>query len=117
MTHVIIEDGIVITVGVDANVFARAIEAPSDIIFGDSYIDGEFRRVAPRPESAALTPVDQRERAYQSLQIVDWNGKSITVDEANNIYLEYSAERSAKADEIQELIIAAKMYVRNLYPD
>ena len=49
--------------------------------------------------------------------LIPWEGKLITVDQANKVYLEYSAKGSTKATEIQVLIIAAKTYIRELYPD
>lgn len=74
--------------------------------------------------TAELTPAEKRELEYQirrykedESELLPWGGKALTVDEANKAYLEYLAEGSSKATEIQTLIIAAKSYIRELYPD
>ena len=121
---VIVEDNQVITVGIDKTLFPFAIEAPDDIIYGDLYINGEFKKVAPRPEPIVYTQEELRKQAYLTLTekedkspLILWNGENITVDNANKIYLEYFAENNDKAIEIQKLIISAKLYIRELYPD
>lgn len=65
-----------------------------------------------------------RERAYECMTtkedgtaLITWEGSAITMDRANKVYLEYSAENSPRAAEIQALIIPAKVYIRELYPD
>ncbi len=63
------------------------------------------------------TPQEKRELAYETDPIIEWEGSMITVDQANKVYLEYSAEGSDKAAEIQTLIVVAKTYIRELYPD
>lgn len=89
---------------------------------GDIYKDGMWHKGAPN--TPVLSPTELREQAYESMTIktdgtdlIPWEGKSITVDQANKVYLEYSAEGSPKAIEIQALIVAAKTYIRELYPD
>ncbi|MDD4564759.1 MAG: hypothetical protein PHE79_04710 [Eubacteriales bacterium] len=126
MMFVIVEQetGKVLTVNVNKTLFPRAIEAPDDIIYGDMYRDGEFQRVAPRPDPVILTPAELREQAYETMTykadgtaLILWDEQSITVDRANKVYLEYSAEGSPKAAQIQALIVAAKTHIRGLYPD
>lgn len=53
---VIVEDNKVVTVNVNNSVFPMSIEAPDDIIFGDKYENGEFQRIAPRPEPLPPEP-------------------------------------------------------------
>lgn len=114
---VIIEDGIVVSVDVDKDIFDMSIEAPDDIIFGDEYENGEFKRVAPRPEPIILTQQELREQSYETLKCITWESTEITVDEANKLFLNYFAENNPKVNEIQPLIIEAKEYIRTLYPD
>lgn len=124
MQYVIIEEGRVVTTNVDINIFPFAVGSPDDIIFGDEYINGEFKKVAPRPEPIVYTQEELRKQAYLTLTekedkspLILWHGENITVDNANKIYLEYFAENNDKAIEIQKLIISAKLYIRELYPD
>lgn len=63
------------------------------------------------------TPNELREKEYISNPLINWDNKTITVNEANQIYLAYFAENNSKSIEIQSLIISAKEYIRNLYPD
>ena len=124
MKYVIVERDMVQVESVDINIFPFAIEAPDDIIYGDLYINGEFKKVAPRPEPIVYTQEELRKQAYLTLTekenkspLILWHGENITVDNANKIYLEYFAENNDKAIEIQKLIISAKLYIRELYPD
>ena len=126
MMFVIVESdsGKVLTANVDKAIFPMAIEAPDDIVYGDIYRDGEFQRITPRPEPVILTPAELREQSYRAMitkedgaGLISWESKAITVDQANKVYLEYSAENSPKAEEIQAIIIQAKSYIRTLYPD
>lgn len=65
----------------------------------------------------ATTPQEQRRQVYEAESVVTWNGSVITVDEANKVYLQHSAEGNQKAQEIQTLIVAAKELIRQMYPD
>ena len=58
-----------------------------------------------------------REQAYELEKCVEWNGSMITVDEANNMFLEYEAEGNKKAEELTRLIAAAKSKIREKFPD
>jgi len=72
----------------------------------------------PIPEvSLTPTPAQQREQEYETNPLIEWEGESITVDQANFVYLQYSAEGSPKATEIKTLIIAAKESIRQMCPD
>jgi hypothetical protein len=89
---------------------------------GDGYKDETWYKI--NPYKPILSSAELREQAYQTMTtkadgtgLIAWEGKAISVDQANKIYLEYSAEGSSKATEIQALIVAAKTYIRELYPD
>lgn len=70
------------------------------------------------------SPIVLREQAYSAMAyrtdgspMIEWENIALTVDQANVIYLNYAAEGSEKASEIQELIADAKTYIRELYHD
>ncbi len=80
--------------------------------------DGEIVSVEPLPLlEPDLTPAQQREHEYETNPLVEWEGENITVDQANLVYLQYLAEGSQKAEEIQTLIATAKESIRQMYPD
>lgn len=88
------------------------------------YCTGEYLRnpATGQPEKIIkeepiLTAAELRERTYGNNTLITWQEESITVDQANQIYLQYSAEGSSRAEEIQGLIIEAKNHVREMYPD
>lgn len=64
-----------------------------------------------------IDPSELRRQAYAEMQIIQWEGSSITVDQANKVWLDYSAEANEKAVLIQTLIKEAKEHIRELYPD
>ena len=70
-----------------------------------------------RPEPIQPTPVEEREEAYRTLPIVEWEDKLLTVDQANKIYYNYFVEDSYNALLIKENIIIAKQTIRELYPN
>lgn len=125
MQYVIIEDQTVVTIQVDKEWFPMAIEAPDDIVCGDSYYNGDFQRVSPRRELVAWTPSQLRERAYETMlfkedgvtPLILWQGEAITVDMANGLWLVYQAENSPMANQLQEMIVIAKKCIRQLTPD
>ncbi len=71
----------------------------------------------PVPEVIPPTPAQQREEAYNTQPIVDWEGEKLTVTQAAQKWQYYAAEGSAKADELQTLIAAAKQTIREQFPD
>lgn len=122
--NVIVEDSVIVTISVDKEVFPMAIEAPDDIMCGDTYTNGKFQRVAIRPDPIVLTPQELREQAYESMTykgdgfaLITWENQNLTVDKARKIFLEYLSEGNEKTNNIQPLIATAKEYIRNLYPD
>ena len=89
---------------------------------GDIYKDGTWSHVEPIVDPK--TPTEQREEAYTSLThksdgtpLIEWEGQVITVDISNKKWLDYSAEGSTIANELSALIVTAKAYIRELYPD
>ena len=72
----------------------------------------------PRPEPEPLTPVEQRELAYETELICEYGNGVYTVDYMNKLWYEYSAEGNVeKAEEIQQIIAEAKAEIRERYPD
>lgn len=87
-----------------------------DVKIGMKY-NPETNTFYEKPLSEDIAPHEKRSNAYQTLQLISWGESTITVDQANQIYLDYFAEANPKADQIQPLIIEAKAYIRSLYPD
>ncbi len=69
------------------------------------------------PESGTTTPAQQREAAYNTQPIIEWEGELLTVSQAAQKWMYYAAEDNAKADELTALIAAAKQTIREQYPD
>lgn len=69
------------------------------------------------PEEPTLTPAEQREAAYNTAKIIPWEGGTITVTEAAQLWQYYAAEGNPKAEQLQALIAAAKAEIREEYPD
>ena len=63
------------------------------------------------------TPAQQREEAYNTQAIIEWDGEPLTVTQAAIQWQYYAAEGSGKADELRSLIAAAKQTIRAQYPD
>lgn len=69
----------------------------------------------PQP---VLSPADMRRVAYQTHRIIAWDGDMVTVDEANKLFLDYSAEgKEDVTAQLQELIKAAKEKIREEIAD
>ena len=68
-------------------------------------------------ENTDATPAEQREQAYNSERIIEWDGDMITVTEASQKWQYYAAEGSDKANELTMLIAQAKQSIREKYPD
>ena len=64
-----------------------------------------------------FTPEELREQAYETEKLIEWDGVMLTVDEANDMFLKYTAEGNTKADELTALIAAAKAGIRERFPD
>lgn len=65
-----------------------------------------------------LTPAQQREQAYNTQPIVEWDGQLLTVTEAAQQWAYYSAEgATGKTLELTSLISQAKRAIREQYPD
>lgn len=77
-----------------------------------------------RPPEPQPTPSEQREVAYETMTqkedgtaLLEWEGKEITVNMAADKWKFYSSEGSDIANEISRLIVIAKSYIRELYPE
>ena len=65
-----------------------------------------------------LTPAQQREQAYNTQPIVEWDGQLLTVTQAAQQWAYYSAEgATGKTLELTSLISQAKRTIREQYPD
>lgn len=64
-----------------------------------------------------ILPVDQRKIAYANEKLILWENEEISVDDANMLWVAYSAEGSPKAEELHNLISKAKQKIRDEYPD
>ena len=76
----------------------------------------------PEPEPVPEpTPAEKRKQAYETEQIINWPENSttmITVDEANQLWLDYTAEgKDGIANKLRDLIATAKADIRERYPD
>lgn len=69
------------------------------------------------PAPKTLAPAQQREEAYNTRPLIEWDAEMLTVTQAATKWYYYAAEGSAKADELQALIAAAKQTIREQYPD
>jgi hypothetical protein len=126
MRYGIIKDGICENIIESQPGYAESIGAvplPDGYGIGDGYDMGEWTK-AETPEPAQPSPKELRERAYESVTekedgspLIEWDGESLTVDGAAELWLHYAAEGSEKADALRELIQAAKEYIRGLWPD
>lgn len=89
---------------------------------GDTYKDGVWskkERITQRK-----LPQQKREQAYETTRykasetpLISWKDEALTVNEANEKWLHYSAEGSEIANELSVLIAIAKEYIRELYCD
>ena len=68
-------------------------------------------------EYIPFTPEELRERAYETDKVIRYEGKMLTVDEANRKWQEYQAEGNSKANELTTMIANAKVAIREQYPD
>ena len=60
----------------------------------------------------------KREYAYQTLDIIEWENTTITVDKANQLWNAYTAEGDIEtAQALTTKIAAAKTTIRNMYPN
>ena len=64
------------------------------------------------------TQSELREEAYNTQEIIEWDGKNITVTQASELWNYYSAEgNTEKANQLTSLISTAKSEIRQQFPD
>lgn len=68
------------------------------------------------PEPVQPSPAEEREKAYNTQPIIEWDGEMLTVTQAAQKWQYYAAEGSEKADELQALIAEAKQTIREQFP-
>lgn len=72
----------------------------------------------PIPEPELPTPAQLREEAYNTQNIIPWDGDLLTVTQAAQLWQYYAAEgNAAKTDKLTALIAAAKKSIREQFPD
>lgn len=69
------------------------------------------------PGPVEPTHSEQREQAYNTQAVIEWDGEMLTVTQAATKWQYYAAEGSPKADELQVLIASAKQTIREQFPD
>ena len=70
------------------------------------------------PAPVEPSPAEQREAAYNTQPIVEWEGNLLTVTQAATKWQYYAAEGDmVMADSLTVLIAAAKQTIRDQYPD
>lgn len=94
----------------------QCLEAPDEVEQNWAY-NPETGAFSVSVEPEPLTPAQQRETAYNTQPIIEWEDKQLTVTQAATKWQYYAAEGSTKADEVQALIAAAKQAIREQYPD
>ena len=88
-----------------------------DLDVRDGVLVGFTPREIPVPPDTR-TPAEKREDAYNTLEIVVWSGKTITVTAAAQLWEYYSAEGDGDAAAaLTEVIAPAKAEIRAMYPD
>lgn len=120
MNYGIIKDGLIANIIVcDSSEQAAKIGAVSLIEgakIGDEYIP--FDTEEEQKPVVEPTAAKMRENAYNTKQVVEWDGAVITVTEASNKWQYYAAEgNTEKAGKLTELIAEAKASIRKQYPD
>lgn len=93
----------------------ECVDAPDDVEQGFVYDpeSGEFSA----PVNPTPTPAEQRESAYNTDPVIEWDGEMLTVTQAATMWQYYAAEGSEKATELQTLIATAKQTIREQFPD
>lgn len=71
----------------------------------------------PEPIEPERTPAEQREAAYNTQPLIEWDGETLTVTQAAQKWQYYAAEGSTRADELQALIATTKQTIRAQHPD
>lgn len=64
------------------------------------------------------TNKEKREQAYETQACVEYDGRILTIDEANKLYLAYMAEgKTERAQNLSIIISVAKSSIRVRFPD
>lgn len=100
----------------DGNVINTIVACES---FAETYCEkhGYAYEAIPEPVEPAPVPAEQREQAYNTEAVIEWDGEMLTVTEAAQLWQYYAAEGSDKATALTALIAEAKQIIREKYPD
>ena len=88
--------------------------------FGEIEVsDGVVTKWTPSeiPADPVPTAEEQREIAYNTLLVIPWENEYITVTAAAQLWQYYAAEGSSVANQLTQLIAAAKAEIRRNIPD
>ena len=69
------------------------------------------------PATNKSTPAEQREAAYNTEKLIEWDGEMLTVTEAAQFWQYYAAEGNEKAEQLRMLIAETKTKIREEYPE
>ena len=70
------------------------------------------------PATVELSPAQQREEAYNTLAVIEWEGDKLTVTRAAQLWQYYAAEGDTEqAAALTALIAQAKKEIRAQWPD
>lgn len=96
------------------NEAGESVQVPTGVYVVTSMTAG----VAPEPVAPEpVSPAQEREQAYNTEKLIEWDGQMLTVTQASQKWQYYAAEGSTRADELQALIASAKADIRAQYPD
>lgn len=100
--------------GMDIQLFGDRNEI--DVITAWTPLDPPPPEPVPEP-----TPAEKRKQAYETEPIINWPENStemLTVDQANQLWLDYTAEgKDEIANKLRDFIASAKADIRERYPD
>lgn len=109
------EDGNPVTVTEEYAETETVVEQePYTVLTVTEWAPGEMPEPEPLPEPA---PAEKREEAYNTERLIEWDGNTLTVTEAAQLWQYYAAEGSEKATALTVLIAEAKAKIREEYPD
>ena len=97
-------------------------ETVNTIVASDSFVESYCEKhgctyeAIPAPP-VEPTPAEQREAAYNTEAIIEWDGEMITVTQAAQLWQYYAAEGNEKAGALTARIAEAKQSIRTKYPD
>lgn len=96
------------------------LELPDSFPFVDIEVqDNVVISIASREVPDDRTPAEKRKEAYETMPIIEFEDKMMTVDEATELFYAYAIDEGheAVAQELRGLINDAKQKIREMFPD